>query len=474
MTMTKFILTLSDPLATLETVGGKGISLAKMIRTGLPVPDGFHVTTEAYRRFIAANELQSKILAALRMADASLPATLEAASRTIREFFAHPPIPAELGDAIVDAYQALGDHHAVVAVRSSATAEDLPEASFAGQQETYLNIHGVDAVLDSVKKCWASLWTARAIAYRARQNIAPDSVALAVVVQRLIFADAAGIMFTANPVNGNRDEVVINAAWGLGEAIVSGAVTPDTIAVEKRKGRVIRRETAEKSVMTVRTEIGVREQPIPDPMKKKPVLTKAQARDLSRYGARIESLYGMPMDIEWTLANKKIAIVQARPITSLPEVLEWKLPHPKAVLARGSFAEFVPEPISPLFATLAVPIARKATRNLMAEFGVTGENSYLFEVLNNYVYVGFIFTSRLLWQMSKASLQMLGPIMKTAAQRAVTARAGFLEVVQKWQACEPASLSPSELLIGVREIFTETAKYYNMAQSGTIPTAMMR
>ena len=124
-------------------------------------------------------------------------------------------------------------------------------------------------------------------------------------------------------------------------------MTPDTLAVDKKKGRVIRRETAEKSVMTVRTELGVMEQPVPDPMKKKSVLTNAQARELSRYGTRIESLYGMPMDIEWTLANRKFAIVQARPITSLPEALEWKLPHPKAVLARGSFAEFVPEPISP-------------------------------------------------------------------------------------------------------------------------------
>ena len=214
--MSTFVLTLSDPLATLETVGGKGMSLAKMSRAGLPIPGGFHVTTEAYRQFIAANELQPKILGALRLTDISLPATLDTASHAIREFFAHGHVPAEVSDAIVKAYQAMKDHHAVVAVRSSATAEDLPEASFAGQQETYLNIHGIDEVLDAVKKCWASLWTARAVAYRTRQNIPADTVALAVVVQKLVFADAAGIMFTANPITGNRGEVVINAAWGLG------------------------------------------------------------------------------------------------------------------------------------------------------------------------------------------------------------------------------------------------------------------
>jgi rifampicin phosphotransferase len=471
--MTSYILPLSDPNATLENVGGKGMSLAKLLRAGIPVPDGFHITTEAYRQFVASNDLQTKILAALKNADASLPAALEAASTTIGSFFAESKIPANLATAITGAYLRL--KHKSVAVRSSATAEDLPGASFAGQQETYLNIHGDDAVLEAIKKCWASLWTARAIAYRARQNIAPDSVALAVVVQELVFADVAGIMFTANPVNGKHDEVVISAAWGLGEAIVSGAVTPDTLTVDKQKDKVIRRETAEKSIMTVRTESGVSEQAVPNPLKKKQVLTNAQAAELSRYGVQIETLYEMPMDIEWALASGKFAIVQARPITALPEPpLEWPIPHPKAVLARGSFAEFVPEPVSPLFATLAVPIACTSTRNLMAEIGVTGENSYLFEVINDYVYVGMTFTPRMAWQMTKASFQLLGPIMRMAEERAIKAREQFLDVVQMWEARDVSALTPSELLTGVREIFTQTALYYNMAQSGTIPTSMMR
>ncbi|HEX6035321.1 MAG TPA: PEP/pyruvate-binding domain-containing protein [Anaerolineales bacterium] len=472
--MKPYVLPLSDSQATLENVGGKGMSLAKLAWAALPVPDGFHITTEAYRQFVAANDLQPKILAALRTVEVTLPATLETASRTIREFFEHSHIPAEVSDAVVDSYQALEDPHAVVAVRSSATAEDLPEASFAGQQETYLNIQGIDEVLGAVKRCWASLWTARAIAYRIKNNIDQKTLALAVVVQKLVFADAAGIMFTANPVSGDREEILINAAWGLGEAIVAGAVTPDTIVVDKKKGRVIRRETAEKSVMTVRTDLGTQEVPVPDSKKNKQVLSNAQAKTLARYGKQIESLYGMPMDIEWALANGEFAIVQARPITSLPDALEWKLPHPKAMLARGSFAEFVPEPISPLFATLAVPIAHRSTMKLMSGIGVTGENNYLFAVLNDYVYVGFVFTPKLTWQMLKATFTLLGPIMKTARQRAITAREEFLAAIQKWHVREPAMLTPSELLSGVREIFTETAEYYNMAQSGTIPTSMIR
>ena len=477
--MKPFVLTLSDTQAVLETVGGKGMSLAKMINADLPVPDGFHITTEAYRQFITSNKLQTRIINALKDVDTTLPASLETASTIISRFFAESKIPNDIATAITTAYNTLNnrkssiENRKSVAVRSSATAEDLPEASFAGQQETFLNIHGEQALLEAVKKCWASLWTARAIAYRIKNNIDQNTVALAVVVQEMVFAEAAGIMFTANPVNGNRDEVVINAAWGLGEAIVSGAVTPDTLTVDKQKGRVIRRETAEKTIMTVRTESGVREEPVPDPLKKKVVLTNAQARELTRYGVQIESLYKIPMDIEWTLANKKFAIVQARPITSLQEMLEWKIPLPKAVLARGSFAEFVPEPISPLFATLAVPIARQSTMNLMSQFGVTGENNYIFEVLNDYVYVGFVFTPKLTWQMLKATFLLFGPIMKTARQRAVTAREEFLGTIQKWQTRELTTLTPSELLNGVREIFTETAKFYNMAQSGTIPTSMM-
>ena len=200
--MKSYTLPLSDPGADLKTVGGKGMSLAKLAKEGLPVPGGFHVTTEAYREFVTANDLQTGINAALHLVDVPRPSTLETASVTISKLFAQAKIPGGLANAIVNAYATLPGSNPAVAVRSSATAEDLPEASFAGQQDTYLNITGAAQVLEATKKCWASLWTARAIGYRARQGIGAEGVALAVVVQLLINAEAAGIMFTANPLNG--------------------------------------------------------------------------------------------------------------------------------------------------------------------------------------------------------------------------------------------------------------------------------
>jgi len=352
-----FIVPLSDASAGLSKVGGKGTSLARLAAAGLPVPPGFQITTAAYRRFVAEHGLQEQILAAVSAAAPEQPATFEEASSRIGELFAQSAMPDDIAEEIRQAYARLGGGDVPVAVRSSATAEDLPGASFAGQQETYLNIPGAEAVLEAVKRCWASLWTARAIAYRARQGIAPGSVALAVVVQKLVFADAAGVMFTANPITGKRDEIVINAAWGLGEAIVSGAVTPDTLTVEKATGRIIRRETTEKRAMTVRAETGTWEVPVPVSQKKKAVLTGAQAAELARLGTDIEKLYEMPMDIEWTLATGKLEIVQARPITALPEPpLEWKSPYPKPLLAHGDSIDLAPDAVSPLFATLGIPI----------------------------------------------------------------------------------------------------------------------
>lgn len=305
--MIPYVLPLADPRADLAAAGGKGMSLARMIQAGLPVPGGFHVTTEAYRLFVSENELQPRILDALKAADVADPASLEAASLAIGRLFTDGEIPAPVVEAVGAAYANTGG--APVAVRSSATAEDLPGASFAGQQETYLNIRGTEAVLEAVKRCWASLWTARAVAYRIKNQIDHGEVALAVVVQELVNADAAGILFTANPVNGSRSEMVINAAWGLGEAVVSGAVTPDTITVDKATGKALRREIAEKQVMTVRTEAGTHEVPVPDVLRKKTVLTGAQTAELAKLGVRIEQLYEMPMDVEWALSGGKFAIL---------------------------------------------------------------------------------------------------------------------------------------------------------------------
>lgn len=328
-----YILPLHSPQAMLELVGGKGASLSRLAAASLPVPDGFFVTTTAYRRFVKENNLQTEILAALEAIDSSQPAALESASATIQSLFANGQTPADVASAIIAAYTGLAITNAIsamqnspqeqpalpVAVRSSATAEDMPEASFAGQQETYLNISGQQAVLEATKKCWASLWTARAIGYRARQGIPPDQVALAVVVQLLVPAETAGILFTANPVTRQRDQVLISASWGLGEAIVNGVVTPDHLIVEKASGRVLERQTAKKQVMTVRVAGGTEEHPVPDNLRHVQVLNDDQAANLVRLGMQIENLYRYPQDIEWAIAEGKPYILQSRPITTLNE-----------------------------------------------------------------------------------------------------------------------------------------------------------
>jgi rifampicin phosphotransferase len=299
--MNTFVLPLSDPQADLETVGGKGMSLAKLANAGLPVPGGFHVTTEAYRQFVTANNLQAGINGALQSVDIARPATLEAASAIIGQLFADALIPEKISDEIKSAYLALGTSHVAlpVAVRSSATAEDLPDASFAGQQETYLNITGADQVLEATKKCWASLWTRAPSPTASRTTSTQKAVALAVVVQEMVNAEAAGILFTANPLNGKRDEIVINAAWGLGEAIVGGLVSPDTIVADKATGKVKSLEIAEKTVITTLTESGTREEPLDDARRSSRVLSDAQVVELVAIARRIEAFYGKPQDIEW-------------------------------------------------------------------------------------------------------------------------------------------------------------------------------
>lgn len=389
-----YILPLADPEATLEAVGGKGASLARLVTAGLPVPDGFHVTTAAYRQIVIENGLQPHILAALAEADAAQPATLEKASQTIRELFTQADFPEEIAAAIAQAYMDLSGDEPFVAVRSSATAEDLPEASFAGQQETFLNVQGVTAVLEAVRRCWASLWTARAISYRARQAIAPDQVSLAVVVQLLVPADAAGILFTVNPVNGRRQEAVMSAAWGLGEAVVGGLVTPDSLTVEKGTRRVLDRQTADKQTMTVRVAGGTEERPVPDGLRQAPVLSDQQAAELVSLGVQIEEQYGRPMDIEWTLQDGNFAIVQARPVTALPEEapvstkpVTWHVPDRGPYLHGGAFLEVLTEPVSTLFATLGLKSSDAAMYEWLERYRLGDLMIYpLAQAINGYIY----------------------------------------------------------------------------------------
>src|SRR6187455_1883944 len=230
-----YVRDLADEGLGLSELGGKGQSLARLASAGVPVPNGFHITTRAYDNFVAAHGLEGPLAEQLATPNQSAEPTDRAASAIAAQFAEHE-IPAEIAAEVMRAYHQLGSPP--VAVRSSATTEDLPEASFAGQQETFLNVSGDDQLLAAVRRCWASLWTARAITYRARYGIHQDKISLAVVVQELIDADASGIVFTADPVTGDDFMIEINASWGLGEAIVGGQVSPDVVSVERSSGRV--------------------------------------------------------------------------------------------------------------------------------------------------------------------------------------------------------------------------------------------
>ncbi len=368
--MSAFVLPFVAEDAALAVVGGKGTNLSRMYRAGFPVPPGFLVTTDAYRAFVQENDLQKQIIDfASKQAETS-----EERSVAIRQLFANGRIPADLADAILRAYadliQIAGE--LPLAVRSSATAEDLPGASFAGQQDTYLNVRGAPALLDAVQRCWSSLWTPRALEYRARQGIDPATVSLAVVVQVMVPSDASGILFTANPINGARDEIVLDAAWGLGEAIVGGLVTPDHVVVDKTSGAIKQITIADKTVMTQPTATGTEERPVEDSKRHAQVLETARATELANLGAQIEKHYGTPQDIEWCLANGKFYIVQARPITTLPsEPVQWESPIIGAKWLKDlQAAEWATEPLSPLGATttFAAMIAARQRKLPMQRF----------------------------------------------------------------------------------------------------------
>ncbi len=308
-------------------VGGKSASLGEMTKAGVPVPYGFSTTSQAYRFFLEHAQLQSFIKNSLEeLKDSEDTRMLQTIGKKIRKKILDAEMPAELTDAITAAYKTLtkkyqkdgGTGQPYVAVRSSATAEDLPDASFAGQQETYLNVVGEDEVVEKVKECFSSLFTDRAIYYRVQKGFDHLEVALAATVQLMVFSEAAGVMFTLNVSNGDRSTVQIEAGWGLGEFVVQGKITPDVYYV-KKDDLTIQSIVAEKDVMLIRKDKGgVEEKPVPKNKKSKQILTDNQITELAQYGISIESHYEKPMDIEWGLDERtdKIWILQARPETA--------------------------------------------------------------------------------------------------------------------------------------------------------------
>ncbi len=314
--MVTYVVGLDEEAATqLPLVGGKGAGLAALVRTpGVRVPAAFCVTTDAYRSVLAAAGVDPQLdrLAGLVAGDAGAIAQASAAIRTAVEA---TPIPAEAVEQIDRHLAALGEQTAV-AVRSSATAEDLPTASFAGQQESYLNVRGRDAVLQAISRCWASLFTERAVTYRLRNGFDHRAVGLAVVVQAMVFPDAAGVLFTADPLTSNRSACSIDAGFGLGEAIVSGLVDADHYLVVN--GRISERRVVPKRTVVRPLAGGGTEATAVDPGRQtRPALTDEQVLRLAGLGRRIEARMGRPQDIEWCLVDGDVFVVQSRPITTL-------------------------------------------------------------------------------------------------------------------------------------------------------------
>ena len=322
-------------------VGGKGANLGELTSFGLPVPPGFCVTAQAYNEFVAYADLQNEvknIMATLNVDDTK---KLTEAGEQIRAKLTNAKIKPEIEEEIIRAYrefkEKVGVEDLEVAVRSSATAEDLPDASFAGQQDTYLHIKGEEELVKHARMCWASLWTARAIYYREKQNFNHFDVALSVVVQMMVRSEKSGVMFTANPITGNKKELMINASWGLGEAVVSGTVTPDEYIVDKRNKKVVEKHIAEKNTMVVdRAEgVGTEEKPVAEVLGEeyvsKECLKPEELNKLIEMGMKVEQMYGKVQDTEWGFDRdtKKFYFLQSRPITTIKDTTVEKIEEVK-------------------------------------------------------------------------------------------------------------------------------------------------
>jgi len=427
--------------------GGKGGSLARLFQAGYPVPDGFVILPGAF----AADELAPE-------AWVQIQAYLNGLRGT--------------------------DISVAFAVRSSAMSEDSAEASFAGEFETVLNVSTDEEIHKAIHSVYRSRQNERVQAYTEAKGLLPaledGTHQIAVVVQRFVPAESSGVLFTANPVTGQRDQAMISAAWGLGEAIVGGMVTPDTLVVDKATGRVLTRDTADKQVMTVRLESGTEEQPIPESRRRIPVLSDSQAGELVRLGTQIEALYGRPMDIEWTLVDKtSFAIVQARPITALPEPeptppTEWKLPKGSYAAMRNNIVELMADPLTPLFETLGRGAINASFHRLLAEFfgkpGMMPDEIIL--TVNQYAYFDGSLKPGPMVQIILGSPGIMKRMFKGAVERWTgEGRPRYVAHVARWQASPWRELPAADILDAARELTEAVIDAYGALVSGVIPAA---
>jgi pyruvate,water dikinase len=373
-------------LKDLPRVGGKAVHLGEMIAAGLPVPAGFVVTTDACQRFTQSDPRIGDWLKSLERCDVREQAALRTAAEEVREKLGAIPIPGDVADAITVALAEASD--GAWAVRSSATVEDLPEASFAGQHDSFLNVRGADAVVAAVKRCWLSLFSERAISYRARKGVALGRAQMAVIVQQLIPADAAGVVFTKNPAGGDADSILIEAAFGLGEAVVQGKVTPDRIEVSRSELQVIRRETGLKGMQIVTDENGVREELLPAGKGNVPVLENETAARLAELGLKVERLFGGPLDIEWSVRGGEIWLLQARAVTARQPERASSF-EDRQVWTNAAAGEVLPDVATPMTWSLIRLFIQDLFDDLLPICGIRIQDAQMIGLIAGRVYFNF-------------------------------------------------------------------------------------
>lgn len=305
---------------SLPLVGGKGANLGEMTKAGFPVPNGFAVTVESYDIFLQENQIKEKIDSILKDIDVNDSDELRKASKKVQNIIKGGHIPESVKKDVVRSYKKLSGRlkrNKLVAVRSSATAEDLPGASFAGQQATYLNISGQSNLLVAVRNCWASLFTARAIFYREQNKIPHENVKISVIVQIMVQSEVSGVMFTLDPVTNNKERIVIESVWGLGELIVGGAVVPDHYEVQKETFAILSKVISDQRVQLIKKGDKTEEREVPKKIRDIQKIPNEDIIELAKIGDKLQKHYYHPQDVEWAKEGKKLYIVQTRPVTTV-------------------------------------------------------------------------------------------------------------------------------------------------------------
>ena len=471
--------------ATLDQAGGKGHNLTQLVRARFAVPHGCILTTNAYQRFVQDTAIDQLLVDSAKPAVVDGKLSFDTAAARIRGLFHGATWPSDLLDVLCETYSDITADRAPVAVRSSATTEDLPDFSFAGQQESYLNIPSLEAFATAVRACWASAWSARALAYRHRIGVDHANVAVAVVVQRMVDADVSGVVFTANPATGARGEMIVNASYGLGEGIVGGGIGPDEFVLDHDSLAVRDTRLGDKARMVVGTDQGgTHTVDVGSEQRSLASLSADQLTQLGHQTRAVEEHFdGVPQDIEWAFASGKLWLLQSRPITNLPPEplvdVRWNPPEPGAYLQRSQWVEHVPEPVSTLFEDLHMKQSLQEAwgRNLVRRGHHDYEDTqppasfHLTTTVNGFAYrqvgepprtgqprptsPGRARSGRLAMR-----LRTLRMYLTFVPKWRFVALPRYLRSIRAWRALDPGTASVEQLWKGIRQLSKADARYW--------------